>query len=83
MKEIALLLLGMLRAPFTKNLTVAQVVKEMEAQVDNLLKVAVEHNSTAERINAKAERLAADAAAHLEEAERAARVAEKFTSLIK
>ncbi|WP_295842590.1 hypothetical protein [uncultured Xanthomonas sp.] len=72
----------MIAAPFRRP-TVNSIVGQMEKQVDELFKVAADRVTKADSLRVKAEAIHDKADMHEEEAERALRVAERFTNLIR
>lgn len=82
MKEIVAIAIDLLTAPFRKD-TVTVVVKVLEGQVDKLFKISADRIATASTLRDKADVLHSQADEHEEEAERALRVAERFTNLIR
>ncbi|HHA2827154.1 MULTISPECIES: hypothetical protein [Stenotrophomonas maltophilia group] len=82
MKEIVAIAIDLLTAPFRKG-TVTDVVKVLEGQVDKLFKISADRIATASTLRDKADVLHSQADEHEEEAERALRVAERFTNLIR
>lgn len=82
MKEIVAIAIDLLIAPFRKD-TVTDVVKVLEGQVDKLFKISADRIATASTLRDKADVLHSQADEHEEEAERALRVAERFTNLIR
>ncbi|WP_336340897.1 hypothetical protein [Stenotrophomonas muris] len=82
MKEIVAIAIDLLTAPFRKD-TVTDVVKALEGQVDKLFKISADRIATASTLRDKADVLHSQADEHEEEAERALRVAERFTNLIR
>ncbi|PZT27883.1 hypothetical protein [Stenotrophomonas maltophilia] len=82
MKEIVAIAIDLLTAPFRKD-TVTDVVKVLEDQVDKLFKISADRIATASTLRDKADVLHSQADEHEEEAERALRVAERFTNLIR
>lgn len=82
MKEIVAIAIDLLTAPFRKD-TVTDVVKVLEGQVDKLFKISADRIATASTLRDKADVLHSQADEQEEEAERALRVAERFTNLIR
>ena len=82
MKEIVAIAIDLLTAPFRKD-TVTDVVKGLQGQVDKLFKISADRIATASTLRDKADVLHSQADEHEEEAERALRVGERFTHLIR
>lgn len=82
MKEIAAIAIDLLTAPFRKD-TVTSVVAELEKGVDRLFKIATDRVALADELRDRAESLHSEADNHEAEADRALRIAERFTNLIR
>ena len=81
-KTVIALTLDVIAAPFrTKSVTA--IVGQMEKQVGELFKVASANMDKADKLRDRAAELDLQATSHEDEADRALRVAERFTALIR